>query len=145
MKAKKRVKLGNLRDIGVDNIKSFIRNSEEINKRIESSRKSDCYIESISLQLQKIDIWLRMLIHRKTKKKPSRKIYFGTLIEMAKKFLPPKLYKKLKDFNENRVIAIHQYIYGVSSYEEIKRVADKFKDFHLEVFGFVVDDARGSN
>lgn len=141
--SKKVVKLGVLTDVGTkkNGIKQFITNWQVINERIKLARQCGCQIEAISLQLQKMDLWLRILVNRKSGKKCKGKLTFGKLLGKAKEFLPPKLYGKISDFNDKRIMAIHHFVYGDGTYEEIKEIAKKHEDLHEEVMRFVLSDA----
>lgn len=136
------VRLGNVKNVGVRNIENFVKNFKEINRRIEYSRSSGFYIESISLQLQLIDLWLRELIKEKTGKQFSSedKYKFGYIIIKSQPLLPPLLYKKISEFNEIRKNAIHNFIYGSTNYKEIESVSNRYNSLDTEVFRFIVKE-----
>jgi len=136
------VRFGNVKSVGVGNVGNFIKNFREISSRINRSRNSGFYIESISLQLQLIDLWLKELVKEKTGKQFvfGEKYFFGDVIKKSQQLLPPQLYEKVKEFNKIRIKAIHNFIYGDTDYEEIKSVSEKYNSLHVEVFQFVVKE-----
>lgn len=139
-KSVKTVRLGNVKDIGVGNVNTFIKNFREIKKMIDFSKKSGFYIESTSLQLQLIDLWLRELVKEKTGKQFvfGERYDFGKIIEDSKPYLSDELYNQIKEFNKTRIKMIHYFIYGSISYEEIGNQLQKYNSLHSNTFKFVI-------
>jgi len=136
------VRLGNVKDVGVGNTNRFTVNFKEINLRIDNSRCQGFHIESISLQLQLIDLWLRELVKEITGEQFTfkKKQYFGDILKKSKNLLSPELYEKITDFNIKRIDAIHKFIYGGIDYQRIEDISNKYNSLHKEVFRFVVKE-----
>lgn len=134
------VRLGNVNSVGVGDINNFIINFRGINGRIKQSKNAGFHIESMSLQLQLIDLWLRELIKEKTGEQYifGEKHFFGDIIQKSKQLLPAELYERINNFNEVRKEAIHNFIYGGTSYDEIENISKKYYSLHVEVFKFVI-------
>jgi hypothetical protein len=141
------VKLGRVKKVGTQDLESFSKNFKEINKRIQSSRDAGFHIESISLRLQLVDMRLRLLLNKKTGREFAfdGRYDFGAIIRESQRFLPPELYDKLNEFNKNRKKAIHKFIYGGTSYEEIEKTSNDYKFLHAEVLKFIVKEFQSDN
>jgi hypothetical protein len=136
----------NLFTIGVKNITSFIKN---LNTGVEISRKAfeqGFYIENISLRLQNMEIYLRMYIVVKNKKgklidSETDKRTFGNFINDCKNLgFDNDLVNEMKEFNDFRILAIHKYILGEISYNDLREVCLKTKDLDSKVKDYVFNE-----
>src|SRR3989339_547434 len=141
-KATKIVRFGNVKSVGVGDTNYFIENFRGINGRIEQSRNAGFHIESMSLQLQLIDLWLRELIKERTGEQFTfgEKHLFGKIIEKSKQLLPPKLYDRIDASNKGRIETIHNFIYGGTNYDKIENISKRNNSLHSEIFKFVVKE-----
>ena len=128
--------------IGVQNyIQQHFKNSKEVKQRIQTAVTSNCQIEVISLRLQVIDYWLRLYLEN-SDPQIQRDREFGRLIRQARQVgLPSKIYDKLISFNNTRKDAIHGYIVGTTSYDEIEKEAIDCKDLLIETIIHVVQNS----
>ena len=134
--------VGNVRDIGVKKIDKFVNNLNLIYEQAEKARKSGFHIEAISLYLQIIDFWLRVLIHWKEKKTIGLNDYFGNTLNNSKKYLSPDIFKKVVQFNRRRRKAIHHYVYGHGDYLEITETSEFHKNLPKEVGDYILNKIR---
>src|SRR3989338_2605084 len=73
------IKTGNLLHIGVDieNMEQFMKNLTEISSKINSAKQSKHFLEVVSLKLQIIDFYLRLLVNEFEGKNVPAKEFFG--------------------------------------------------------------------
>jgi len=106
-------------------------------KKMKKAREQGFWLETICLSYTLIEIQLRFLLGRtKLGKKnmplPVWKIdnmkYLMQLATLAKdnSFIDQNLWAKIKDFNDDRIIAIHQLAKGKIEYDDLKEPASKY-------------------
>jgi hypothetical protein len=136
----------NLLTIGIKNLTSFV---ENLNVGGEMSRKAfdqGFYIETISLRLQHIEIYLRMYFVVKNKKgklidADSDKRTFGNFINDCKNLeFDTTLIDELEEFNNFRIKAIHKYVLGEILYDELKDVCIRTKGLDTRVREYVFNE-----
>ena len=131
------IRIGEARKTGVEDIEGFVTNFGNIGNYLWKAYKNGYYIEFISLQLQLIDFWLRILVTNNNKRKKyglGDKITFGKLLIDVKEYLPLSLYQELVEYNNERINAIHKFVLGKCSYNKIGGAAKKYKMIHKKVF-----------
>jgi hypothetical protein len=133
----------NLLTIGIKNLTSFVDN---LNVGGEISRKAfeqGFYIETISLRLQHIEIYLRMYFVVKNRKgkiidADSDKRTFGNFINDCKTLnFDETLIGELVEFNNFRIKAIHKYLLGEIAYSDLKDVCIRTKGLDARVREYV--------
>ena len=136
----------NLLTIGIKNLTSFVDN---LNVGGEISRKAfeqGFYIETISLRLQHIEIYLRMYFVVKNRKgkiidADSDKRTFGNFINDCKTLNFDKtLIEELVEFNNFRIKAIHKYLLGEIAYSDLKDVCIRTKGLDARVREYVFNE-----
>ncbi|WP_122222496.1 hypothetical protein [Pseudomonas syringae group genomosp. 3] len=111
---------------------------DEITIRIAHAASKECYIELISLRLQVMDYWLRLYVEN-VDQKVTRYREFGRLVEQAKSMgFSLDIVGDLKRFNDVRIGAIHGFMVGKTSYDEIKSAATASQKLLVEVVIFVI-------
>nr|WP_295932051.1 hypothetical protein [uncultured Dyadobacter sp.] len=120
--------LPNLLTLGVKDVNAFGDNTAEAKKIAKDAFEKGFYIETISLRLQSIEICLRMYVVGKSKKgkiidSDSDKRTFGNYVNDCEQMgFDKSLVQELKDFNKNRVNAIHKFLLGEIKYADLKDV-----------------------
>jgi len=109
---------------GVDiDIEKHMRNLASVGKYIKHAKEVGCLIEAISLRLQVIDYWLRVFFVNRAPSGVKRQREFGRLLDQCINLgLDMILSGKLRNFNRHRINAIHGFVVGTTSYEELKTV-----------------------
>ena len=109
---------------GVDiDIEKHMRNLGSVGKHIKHAKEVGCLIEIISLRLQVIDYWLRVYFVNFAPSNVKRQREFGRLLDQCINLgLDMILSGKLRNFNRHRINAIHGFVVGTTSYEELKTV-----------------------
>jgi len=138
-------KLPNVLKIGVIDVQRSANNLMGSVLKARSAYINGFYIEAISLVLQHIDFHLRMYWVIKNKKgkvfDETDKVFFGQLINNCKDVgFNNVLADKIKDFNTNRVKAIHKFALGEIEYNDLKQVCDTHRNLEVEVFNYVRDE-----
>ena len=134
--------MGNLFDIGVKNPAIFFANLLKGAEKSNNAFDQGFYIETISLRLQYMEIFLRMYVVAKNKSgkviADTDKRTFGNYInECSQLGFDATLIKELKDFNDMRIIAIHKFLIGDSSYEDFEVVCKATKGLDMKIIKYV--------
>ncbi len=128
---------------GVDgDIIAHSTNYAEVASRIRFAEAAGCDLEAISLRLQVIDFWLRiLLVNRAPDVKRQRET--GRLLEQCfhEAGLEKNLYDRLLLFNRTRTDAIHGFVIGAASYSDITKAARSSAGLAGELIGFVIQHA----
>jgi hypothetical protein len=133
----------NLLTIGVKNVPGFVENLNIGGQKSIQAFEQGFYIETISLRLQHIEIYLRMFYVFKNRNgklidSDTDKRTFGNFINDCKTLdFDEDLLNELKEFNEYRIKAIHKYILGEISYDDLKIVCDDTKGLDARVREYV--------
>ena len=133
--------IGSWEKIGIYDGKAFesASNFKFVGKRIPISIDSGFYLEAISLRLMYLDFCLRLYLSNKGEKfkeKHPYELQFGALIKRCRKFgFDDNLLKRIEDFNKDRILAIHNFIYEGVAY-------DNFKDFLIKTDNLFTDILR---
>ncbi len=123
-----------------DHIKQHIANHDELQRRLQHSFRTQCFLETISLRLQIIDFWLRIYFVAHSTDRRRRE--FGALIEQcASVGLSQSLHLRLNDFNRHRINAIHGYVVGTTSYQALEAVVTDSDSLLRDVVIFVVSNS----
>lgn len=136
-------KLYNGSDIGhdEDSINTHLSNLNNINKKIEDAIDYGFYIEALSLRLQIIDFWLRVYYRNKRVVGEQRQREFGRLIDQCKNLgFDSDLSRKLKEFNSHRVNAIHGYVMGKTTYDELNLIVTESKSLSSECIAWILEN-----
>jgi len=113
----------NLKSAGIENNNRAMRNLCEWPEKIEAANRNGYYLESLSLLLQCLDLWLRIFVAAKTNKPVITKALFGNLIKQSRDLgLWSNLCDSLELFNSERIAAIHHYLLGGCAYTELVHV-----------------------
>jgi len=119
-------------------IQQSLNNKNEIAKRIDHARESNCLIELISLRLQFIEMWLRVY-YNNVPHKESRQQEFGRFIRQCfDAGLDKKIYDKLVKFNKDRRTAIHGYLLGEMKYDDFSVTVADSDGLAEEIIRFVI-------
>jgi hypothetical protein len=136
----------NLLTIGVNNVAAFVENLNVGGIMSIKAFEQGFYIETISLRLQHIEIYLRMFYVFKNKKgklidADTDKRTFGNFINDCKTLgFDNELLEELKEFNDFRIKAIHKYILGEISYGDLKDVCIQTKGLDARVREYVLNE-----
>lgn len=132
-------------EIGIiDPIKS-LDNLSIIVERAKNAFNNEYYIEFISLKIQYLEFFLRIYWVRKNPNgsvlTPETRKLFGTLINECKNYgFKQTLIDKLNDFNSGRIKAIHKYLMGGTSEEELGNVSKKYEKLGNEIQEYVLSE-----
>lgn len=120
------LKIFNGHNIGLDEncINEHLNNKTVVQKRIIDAISQGFYIEAISLRILILDFWLRVYIRNADQEVVVVRREFGNLLKMAKKLgLPSDIWKQVDDFNKDRVKAIHGFLLGKVSLDDLEPIA----------------------
>jgi len=128
--------------LGMIDVDKAFENLKEGPARSQRAWENGSYLEVISLRLQHAELWLRMFWVAKNRRgrifDPNDKRTFGMIINDCKNLgFDASLINRLKDFNENRVDAIHKYLLGGTDYDELKTACEASKGLDKEVGEYV--------
>ena len=129
--------------IGLVDENKLFENLAELKTRTAEALNKSCYIEAISLQLQFADFWLRLFLVAKTEEdilRGDRKTFGQVIRECEKVQLDSALAKRLREFNQKRAAAIHGYLLGAMTYEDLKVVIAEYRDIGMEVMRYVIKE-----
>jgi hypothetical protein len=137
--------LPNAKNIGIIDANKALENQTIIVERAKKALENQFYIEFISLKIQYLEFYLKIYW---VIKNPDNKIldettqkFFGTLINECETYgFEPVLINKIKDFNTTRVKAIHKFMMGATSEEELKIVCEKYSKLGNELDNYVIDE-----
>jgi hypothetical protein len=133
----------NLFTLGIKNLEIFIENLNEGSIISEQAFEQGFYIETISLRLQHIELYLRMFVVVKNKKgkiidSETDKRTFGNFINECDTLgFDKTLIAEMKDFNEYRIIAIHKYLLGEIRHSDLKEVCIRTKGLDARIREYV--------
>ncbi len=137
--------LGNIADVGAVDIEKMMTALADINRRTEEALRKGSYLEALSLQLQLADFWLRLFWVNKSGKSiviRDKDLSFGRLINhCARMGLNLQLVQRLRTFNTMRIDAIHHYVLGAITYEELKPAAEQYRAIGSQVMEYVLKEA----
>lgn len=120
-------------------VEKSMNNMAELASRVAHARKANCLIEVISLRIQYMDLWLRIFFENRPNAGEKREQEFGRLLKQCFKLGFDKgLYDKVHKFNKDRVKAIHGYLIGMTSYEDLNKVVTESEGLSEDVAEFVV-------
>jgi hypothetical protein len=138
--------LPNVLTIGVKNVDGFFANLIEGAEISQKAFENGSYIETISLRLQHIELYLRMYVVFKNKKgkildAETDKRTFGNYVNDCEQLgFDSSLILELKDFNNYRVKAIHKYILGEIRYSDLKDVCVQTHGLDARIRQYVIDE-----
>lgn len=133
----------NLVTMGVVDVVKAFNNSKEGPSRARHALEQGCYLEVISLRLQHAEFWLRMFWVAKNGRgsifaKDDRPRTFGVIIKDCSDLgFRLDLIDRLKEFNQHRNDAIHNYLLGATDYDELRDVCDASTGLDGEVGEYV--------
>jgi hypothetical protein len=113
-------------------------NRSELAARIKHAKETGCFIEVISLRLQFIDLWLRVFYENTPHQEPRQREFGRLLKQCLKQGLEKNLYDRIHAFNGDRIKAIHGYLIGVTTYEELRVVVETSEGLSEALAEFVV-------
>jgi hypothetical protein len=120
-------------------VEKSMNNMAELASRVAHARKANCLMEVISLRIQYLDLWLRIYFENRPHNEKKRDQEFGRLLKQCFKLgLDETLYDKIHKFNKDRVKAIHGYLIGVTTYEELNSVVAESEGLSEKLAEFVV-------
>ena len=137
--------LPNAKNIGIIDANKSMENLSIIVERAKSALKQGFYIEFISLKIQYLEFYLKIYW---VSKNPKNKVldesvqkFFGSLINECESFgFDIDLIDKIKDFNSSRVKAIHKFLMGGTTENELKIVSDKYSKLGNELYEYVISE-----
>jgi hypothetical protein len=138
--------LPNLLSIGITNLEGYIRNFQEGGNISRRAYKEGFYIETISLRLQLIELYLRMYyVAKNTSGKmidpELDKRTFGSYINDCKNLgFDSELIDEMIEFNKHRVIVIHKFLMGEVEYSSLKDVCDTTQGLDDRVSKYVINE-----
>jgi hypothetical protein len=129
-------------------VEKSMKNMAELASRVAHARQANCLIEVISLRMQYQDLWLRIYFENRPHGAEKREQEFGRLLRQCFRLgLEKTLYDKIHKSNKDRVKAIHGYLIGVTTYEDLNSVvaesdglSEKLAEFVLRNSGEVVTE-----
>jgi hypothetical protein len=133
----------NLFTLGIKNIDVFIENLNEGAIISQQAFDQGFYIETISLRLQHIELYLRMYVVIKNKKgkiidAETDKRTFGNYINECEMLgFDKNLIAEMKYFNDYRIKAIHKYLLGEIRYIDLKEVCLQTKGLDAKIREYV--------
>ena len=136
----------NLFNLGVKNLDIFIENLNEGVIISQQAFEQGFYIETISLRLQHIELYLRMYVVVKNKKgkiidSETDKRTFGNFINECDILgFDKALITEMKDFNEYRIKAIHKYLLGEIRHQDLKEVCLRTKGLDAKIREYVFNE-----
>lgn len=119
-------------------VEQSIANREELARRIQHARQSNCLIEVISLRMQYMDVWLRVYYENTPHTKPREREFGRLLKQCLDQGLPKQLYDRLHKFNKDRVKAIHGYLVGLIAYSRLESVVRQSDGLSEDLTEFVL-------
>ena len=130
------------RGTGVEEyIHAHMSNLGGITERIQQAYRAGCLIEVVSLRLQVIDYWLRIFFANKAPAGERRQREFGRLLGQCKDLgLDLSLFTRLKNFNDHRIRAIHGYVIGHTTYENLEPVVRESRSLSTDLIIFVLEN-----
>jgi len=134
--------LPDMYSLGVIDFERAFNNLKEGPERTKNALNNGCYLEVISLRLQHAEFWLRMFWVARNKKgkvfDSDDKRTFGVIIKDCSNLgFNSDLVRRLIEFNEHRINAIHKYLLGATEYDELRDVCDKSCGLDGEVGEYV--------
>lgn len=135
--------LPNAHKIGIFNVTDFVENFKLSQVQARMAFEQGFFIETISLIIQRIEIYLRMFVVEEITDiieiSPDDKRTFGKFIEECKKksAFDENLLIKISNFNHARIDAVHKYILGKTKYENLRNVCIEAKSLDSEVMKYV--------
>jgi len=135
--------LPNAFTLGISDLDKQVRNLKERPGRIYRALSNGCFIEVIALRVQYIEIWLRIYWVIKNEQhqifSPGDKKTFGHVInDCAKCGFRHDLIDRLKQFNKERVNAVHKYFLGDTDYAALEQVCKQTAGLDREIVKYVV-------
>jgi hypothetical protein len=117
--------------LGVINVERAFANLGELIPRADSAFQAGYYLETISLRLQHIELWLRMFWVAKNRGgmlfDQNDRRTFGQIVEdCARLAFDPALVHDLRSFNQHRINAIHKFLLGGTDYQELRQACEAF-------------------
>jgi hypothetical protein len=138
----------NLLTIGVIDVDNFFRKLTEGAEISNKAFEQGFYIETISLRLQHIEIYLRMFYVVKNKNgklidgNTDKRTFCNFLSDCEQLDFRKDLLIELRDFNSCRIKAIHKYLLGEVSYDALQDVCLITKGLDAKVREYVLKDIR---
>lgn len=138
--------LPNLLALGITNIEGHIRNYIEGGNISRLAYEHGFYIETISLRLQHIELYLRMFYVAKNKAgkiidPDLDKRTFGSFINDCKNLgFKQQLIDEMNQFNSHRINAIHKFLMGEIQYDYLKTVCDDTTGLDERVRNYVINE-----
>ncbi|MBD0254449.1 MAG: hypothetical protein ICV83_01920 [Cytophagales bacterium] len=135
-------KLPNIQKLGVADVQKSFANLRDSVQRSRIAYANGFFIEMISLMLQHIDFHLRMFWVQKNERgknfNSTDKKFFGVIInECVDLGFNTVLADKVKNFNDDRVKAIHKYALGEVIYTDLKPICEQYKNLDIDVQNYV--------
>ncbi len=132
-------------NIGIINAQKAIANLSILVDRAKSALENEYFIEFISLKIQYIEFFLKIFW---VTKNPSNAVldendrkYFGTIIYDCEVFgFDKNIISNIKDFNDSRIKAIHKYLMGGTTEEELKIISLTHSKLGNEIYEYVIKE-----
>lgn len=129
--------------LGISNLDRFVANTHEATERYRRAREQGCYIEVTALRVQQAELWLRMYWAAKNPRRaiyaPGDKRTFGAVIEeCAQLGFDPALVARLREFNRDRIDAVHKYFLGDTDYEALGEACARHDGLNRQVVDYVI-------
>ncbi|GFO53084.1 hypothetical protein GMSM_00910 [Geomonas sp. Red276] len=137
------VTLPNFEDMGVVDLRRAFKNLQEGTERSRYAFEVGCYIEAIALTIQHAEFWLRMFVaglsHDKEIFRQNNKKSFGMVVMECKRLgMDRTLVTELLEFNRKRVSSVHQYLLGVTDYDDLLSACRQYLGLDRKVQQYVV-------
>ena len=123
----------------VVNMEQAIANVSELTRRSSRAFELGFYVETMSLRLQHMELWLRLFWIAKNG--PGRlfadKRTFGKLVADCEKVgFDTELVRLMRAFNIHRTRAIHEFILGATDYEHLHVICARYTALPARVGAF---------
>jgi hypothetical protein len=113
-------------------------NQSELAKRIRHAKTSNCLMEVVLLRFQYLDLWLRIFFENTPHQEKWQREFGRLLKQCLTHGFGKTLYDRIHRFNRHRVKAIHGYVVGVTTYQEIAAVVDESEGLSEVLAEFVL-------
>ena len=136
--------LPNVNDLGVINVDQSMENLATLVAHAKDARSKGFYIEFISLKLQFVEFFLRVFYAVKSNGQiyaQNDKKTFGVIINECETVgFDGTLIADLKNFNTHRVNAIHKFILGNTSNQELANACDEYQHLGNIIKNYVIGE-----
>lgn len=127
--------------LGIVSVQQAVANIAELMTRAERAFELGCYIETMSLRLQHMELWLRIfwIARNGTGRlfEPDDRRTFGQIIADCETVgFDTDLVRLMRAFNLHRTRVIHKFILGATDYEHLRVICARYVALPAQVGEF---------